>query len=687
MSVTPSPIGGFAAQFFDNNGVILSGGKIYTYAAGTTTPQATYTSASGATPHANPIILDSAGRVPGGEIWLTDGLVYKFVIETATAILIGTYDNITGINSNFVNYTVQEEVITATAGQTVFNLSTINYTPATNSLTVYIDGVNQYVGDSYLETDSNTVTFTSGVHVGGEVKFTTAIQTTTGAVDASIVTYDPPFTGGVITNVEDKLAQYVSVKDFGAVGDGVTDDTAAIEAAILAADAIYFPEGTYVISDTLYMRGPFDGIYWRGKNFFGAGIEATRLKAAVGFSANYMIFMGNQDFNGVSNRVYSISNQISGMTLDNFNMGATTSQHGIFTFGTFNNRIQDVQIGVVAFPYDRWDMSVAQGTYTTIIDNVHCQQWQASTALVGDITTIFVNSGSATFVNLVGVTDIIFDKFTIQGTYSGGYQQNRVQISSCANVGFRNGDLEGDGVMFDIANSNGIMIDNNNVAMPGSYTKTAVNYASIFIRAQGCVGILAQGNVFMNWLNGPLTPAPGTYLSEPAAANRSMRLLDFNGASFAGARYTRTTAQVIPATTETVVNFATVDYDIGTFQLVNFASQTYTNTPYVTTGAGWSFAAPLRGYYSIKCNILLENLNTATEFAFIAVHVSGSEVARVYNSGATSSGLTALSIATDVFANATAPIQIKVYHTGAGAVELSAAATVNNLSIALLNVK
>ena len=257
MSVTPSPIGGFAAQFFDNNGVILSGGKIYTYAAGTTTPQATYTSASGVTPHANPIILDSAGRVPSGEIWLTDGLVYKFVIETATGILLGTYDNITGVNSNFVNYTVQEEVITATAGQTVFNLSTINYTPGTNSLTVYIDGVNQYVGDSYLETDSNTVTFTSGVHVGGEVKFTTAIQTTTGAVDASIVSYEPPFTGGVATNVEDKLAQYVSVKDFGAVGDGVADDTAAIQDALdyfvtaATPGQVLFPSGTYKCTTTL----------------------------------------------------------------------------------------------------------------------------------------------------------------------------------------------------------------------------------------------------------------------------------------------------------------------------------------------------------------------------------------------------------------------------------------------------
>lgn len=294
MSVTPSPIGGFAAQFFDNNGVILSGGKIYTYAAGTTTPQATYTSAAGVTPHTNPIVLDSAGRVPGGEIWLTDSLIYKFVIETSTAILIGTYDNITGVNSNFVNYTVQEEVITATAGQTVFNLSTINYTPGTNSLSVYIDGVNQYVGDSYLETDSNTVTFTAGLHVGAEVKFTTAVQTTTGAVDASIVSYDPPFTGAVAQTVQTKLEQYVSVKDFGAVGDGVADDTAAINAAISYAStaingatgmSVYFPTGTYLISSkiTLPNRVGLQGANGRG----------TIIKPHSTFADSYMFHAVN----------------------------------------------------------------------------------------------------------------------------------------------------------------------------------------------------------------------------------------------------------------------------------------------------------------------------------------------------------------------------------------------------------
>lgn len=293
MSVNSSPIGGFAGQFFDNNGQPLSGGKIYTYAAGTTTPQATYTSSLGVTPHANPIVLDSAGRVPGGEIWLTDGLVYKFVIETATAILIGSYDNISGVNSNFVNYAVQEEVQTATAGQTVFNLTTINYTPGTNSLSVYVDGVNQYVGDSYLETDSNTVTFTAGLHVGAEVKFTTAVTLSSASTTADLVGYTPPFTGSVSTNVEDKLAQYISVKDFGAVGDwdgtqtspGTgTDDTAAIQAAIdycvANGTVLFFPQGRYrttaplVIDKTANTNDPING------DMSGIAIEGASARSA-----------------------------------------------------------------------------------------------------------------------------------------------------------------------------------------------------------------------------------------------------------------------------------------------------------------------------------------------------------------------------------------------------------------------
>jgi hypothetical protein len=159
MAVNLSPVGGVAGQFFDNNGNPLVGGKLYTYAAGTTTPQATFTSASGATPNSNPIILNGGGRVPA-EIWLTDGLQYKFVLYTSTNTLIGSWDNIIGINSNFVNFVTSEEVQTATAGQTVFTLTTMQYQPGTNNLVVYVDGVNQIEGGTYsfVETSSTVVT-------------------------------------------------------------------------------------------------------------------------------------------------------------------------------------------------------------------------------------------------------------------------------------------------------------------------------------------------------------------------------------------------------------------------------------------------------------------------------------------------------------------------------------------------
>ena len=58
MNVFLSPVGGAAAQFFNNDGTVLSGGKIYTYASGTSTPQATYTTFSGNVAHTNPIILN-----------------------------------------------------------------------------------------------------------------------------------------------------------------------------------------------------------------------------------------------------------------------------------------------------------------------------------------------------------------------------------------------------------------------------------------------------------------------------------------------------------------------------------------------------------------------------------------------------------------------------------------------------
>jgi hypothetical protein len=195
MTVNISLFAGAGAQFFDNNGVPLSGGLLYTYAAGTTTPATTYTSSTGGTANSNPIVLDSAGR-PSSEIWLTTGNSYKFALQTSLAVPIGTWDNIPGIND--------------------FTVLTAQLSNQSNAA----------LGDALIGFKQAN---TSGL-----------------------------ISGAVGRTVHQKLQDLVSVKDFGATGNGTTDDTSAIQAAIYYAQTnggcVYLPAGTYIISNSLNVQ-------------------------------------------------------------------------------------------------------------------------------------------------------------------------------------------------------------------------------------------------------------------------------------------------------------------------------------------------------------------------------------------------------------------------------------------------
>jgi hypothetical protein len=93
-----APIFDLGAQFFTNQGVILAGGKIQVYAGGTTTPQDTWTDATLGVKNANPIILNSAGRLSTG-VWLQSGLTYKFVLQDSTGATVGQpLDYVVGID-------------------------------------------------------------------------------------------------------------------------------------------------------------------------------------------------------------------------------------------------------------------------------------------------------------------------------------------------------------------------------------------------------------------------------------------------------------------------------------------------------------------------------------------------------------------------------------------------------------
>jgi hypothetical protein len=252
MAVNLSFIGGAGWQFLDNNGVILSGGKIYTYAAGTTTPLETYTARDGITPNTNPIILDSAGRTPQ-QIWSTEGLLYKYVVATSSDVVLRTWDNIGG------------SVVASNLAQDLANTTD-------NTKGDALIGFKQSNSSGFL-------------------------------------------TGAVARTVNGKLQEFVSVKDFGAVGDGVTDDHAAFQAAVDASDQVYIPAGTYALSLNVELR---DNSY-----IFGDGMGASILVKTAPSAAPLGFITANTDSSTV---------QFSNITLRDFEMRDSVASLGFSEF-------------------------------------------------------------------------------------------------------------------------------------------------------------------------------------------------------------------------------------------------------------------------------------------------------------------------------------------------------------------
>ena len=145
-SLSPTP----KLQFFDLNGAPLSGGKLYTYVAGTTTPLASYTDSTGNIANTNPIILDSRGEA---NVWLS-GDVYKFALYDSTNVLIWTVDNING--STFAS--------NATGDGTTLAFSVVNGFTA-----IYINGV--YQNRNTYTVTSGTVTFSQAPPYTSVIEF------------------------------------------------------------------------------------------------------------------------------------------------------------------------------------------------------------------------------------------------------------------------------------------------------------------------------------------------------------------------------------------------------------------------------------------------------------------------------------------------------------------------------------
>jgi hypothetical protein len=168
----------------------------------------------------------------------------------------GVQLRITAAGMNYLvgasSVTTEEQVFTATQGQTVFNLTNIDYVPNTNSLAVFVNGSKQVTGVNYTETNVTTFTLTTGANAGDIVEAVSGLGAANGTLYATDIKYNEGGTGAVTTNVQAKLAQTVSAKDFGVDPTGVNDSTTALLNGIAYAKTakciLLIPSGTYILS-------------------------------------------------------------------------------------------------------------------------------------------------------------------------------------------------------------------------------------------------------------------------------------------------------------------------------------------------------------------------------------------------------------------------------------------------------
>ncbi len=167
-------------RYYNNDGTLAAGCKLYTYAAGTSTPKDTYTDAAGTVPHQNPITLDAKGEA----VIYWDG-AYKVDLLTAAGAQITGYP-----------------------------VDNFNTDPS---------GANTLESRLFSNLGAGMVGFSNAV-VYAAMSVGRLLQNLIGQNGGSYMGYISDAVGAVLRNIESRLRDMAHIKDFGAVCDGVADD-------------------------------------------------------------------------------------------------------------------------------------------------------------------------------------------------------------------------------------------------------------------------------------------------------------------------------------------------------------------------------------------------------------------------------------------------------------------------------
>lgn len=229
---------------------------------------------------------------------LMTGAVFWDTVSSQMFVWSGSQWKPTFLTGNAVR-----SLITATAGQTVFTVPT--YVVAANTLQVFVNGIKVLVSSDYTETNQNTITFGAGLSAGDEVEVIALQPYAIGTTGAESVSFQQAGSGSTLRNVSDKLKEFVSVKDFGAVGDGVTDDTTAIQAALTASLQVCF-DGSYKISAPLILRSGHSLRSTNKRARIVRNTSVTPFDMVVGVSVTD-ITIDNLQFDGVAKTTVTVA--------------------------------------------------------------------------------------------------------------------------------------------------------------------------------------------------------------------------------------------------------------------------------------------------------------------------------------------------------------------------------------------
>lgn len=267
-------------------------------------------------------------------------------------------------------------IMTDTDGSPLNNgyvyIGTAGSNPETNPITTYWDSslvyaaaqpirtINGYLcrngspGVLYVDADDYSITVRDKhgalVYTSLNTSKSIPFAIVTGQIGSDRINFLQVGTGAITRTGESKFQDVINVRDFGATGDGVTDDTAAIQAAIdsidtaeltLTGGVVYIPRGEYIISSTIYIRNSEVTEHLASVTIRGDGIHNTIIKCADSFTDVDAVYMQHSNYcviedlhihgndkstngfhieNGsevVVNRVFARSNSGSGFLVDN----------------------------------------------------------------------------------------------------------------------------------------------------------------------------------------------------------------------------------------------------------------------------------------------------------------------------------------------------------------------------------